>query len=167
MKLRKLELKDIEGILEWMKDSSINCYFRFNPDKINEKSVKEFILASQNDSENYHFAITADDDNYLGTISLKNVDNINKNAEYAISLRKSSIGKGVSKYATEQILSFGFEKLGLNKIYLNVYSDNIRAIKFYEKIGFKYEGEFINHIYSNGEYKNLRWYGIFRGNYNG
>lgn len=162
MRLRKLEIKDAKGILEWMKDSSINCYFRFNPDNISEESVKQFIIKSQNDSENYHFAIVNERDEYLGTISLKNVDNISKNAEYAISLRKCSIGKGISRYATEQILFFGFKELGLNKIYLNVYSDNIRAIKFYEKAGFKYEGEFIKHIYSNGKYKNLRWYAIFK-----
>lgn len=162
MKLRKLELKDIEGILEWIKDSSINCYFRFDPDSIDEKSIEEFILESHNDIKNYHFAIVDANDEYLGTISLKNIDNINKNAEYAISLRKSSIGKGISKSATEEIISFGFKDLDLNKIYLNVYSDNIRAIKFYEKMGFKYEGEFKNHIFFNGKYKSLKWYGIFK-----
>lgn len=161
--LRKLQLKDVSGMLEWMKDSDINCYFRFDPEKVNEESVKNFIIESENDINNYHFAIVDDGDNYLGTISLKNVDYKNKNAEYAISLRSSLIGKGIAKSATIKILKFAFNNLNLNKVYLNVYSDNIRAIKFYEKIGFKYEGEFIDHIFYDGIYKSLKWYGIFKG----
>ena len=40
------------------------------------------------------------DDEYLGTISLKNIDLKNKNAEYAISTRKKARGTGANQQAT-------------------------------------------------------------------
>lgn len=161
MKLRNLEEKDLALMLEWMKDSTLTCFFTFKSDDIKEKDVLNFIKKSKKDLKNKHYAIVNENDEYLGTISLKNIDFNNKNAEYAISLRKSAIGKGIAFFATKSILNIAFGELNLNKVYLNVLSDNIRAIKFYEKFGFIYEGEFINHIIINNQYRSLKWYSIF------
>lgn len=66
----------------------------------------------------------------------RNVNYIDRNAEYAIIVRKEYWGTNISKLATLKILEYGFNTINLNKIYLKVLSTNIRAIKFYEKIGF-------------------------------
>ncbi|NLI92066.1 MAG: GNAT family N-acetyltransferase [Peptococcaceae bacterium] len=162
MRLRKLELKDKNGMLEWIKCPEINRYFQFNPETINLDSLTEFIKQSHHDPNNKHYAIVNNEDEYLGTISLKNIDCKNGNAEYAISLRKEAIGKGISQTATDRIMRIAFLELSLHKIYLNVISENIRAIRFYEKYGFTFEGEFTEQINSKGEYKNLRWYAMFK-----
>ena len=39
------------------------------------------------------------------------------------------------------ILDYGFNILNLHSIYLRVFSHNTRAIKSYEKVGFKYAGK--------------------------
>ena len=64
------------------------------------------------------------------------------------------------------ILDIAFNELGLNRVYLNVFPENKRAIALYLKCGFKYEGEFQQHVFVRGEYKNLEWYGILREEYN-
>jgi diamine N-acetyltransferase len=161
VKVRQLEAKDAELMKEWMNDPELNYWFRFHGKKVTTENVLDYILNSMTDI-NKHYAIVDEKDTYLGTISLKNIDYLNSNAEYAISLRKCIIGTGVAKLATIEILKVAFEKLNLKKVYLNVREDNIRAIKFYEKMGFIYEGEFKAHIFHEGEYKNLKWYAIFR-----
>ena len=88
-----------------------------------------------------------------------------KNAEFAISIRKKYRGKGLGKQAIKDILEIAFYELKLNKVYLNVLSDNVNAIKAYEKSGFIFEGELVNHIRIDNEYKNLKLYGIWRSNY--
>ena len=160
MKLRVLELKDADGILEWMKDDEINRYFRFDPSKISRESVEGFINNSIGD-DNKHFAIAGDDDIYLGTVSLKVIDYINKNAEYAISLRKSAIGTGAAAFATREILKTAFCDLKLNKVYLNVLSSNTRAVNFYKKMGFIFEGTFKKHLYLREQFVDIEWYSIF------
>lgn len=165
--LRKLQPKDADGMLEWIKDPDINCFFQFNADSRNRQNVLEFIIHAEDDRNCRHFAIVDEKDEYLGTVSLKNINPRNENAEYAISLRKKAIGTGVARQATLELFHIAFKELNLQKVYLNVFQENLRAINFYIKMGFQYEGTFIKHIKAHGEYKNLSWYAYLRENEDG
>lgn len=157
-----LEDKDAIRILSWIKDPEINQYFQFNSAKANLDSVLAFIKESKNQSESIHMAVVDDNDFYLGTISLKNINLESSNAEYAISMCKDAHGTGAAKYATGEILKIAFENLNLNRVYLNVLSDNIRANKFYMKNHFIFEGELKEHIQINGVLKDLKWYRLLK-----
>ena len=165
MKLRKLEEKDAVGMLEWMHDPEIQKGFRFNAEDKDEEAALSFIKEANTDlveGKDIHYAISDENDAYLGTISLKNVDLVNKNAEYSISLRRMAQGKGIAFKATREILRIAFEQHDLERVYLNVLSDNQRAIRLYEKCGFIYEGEFRKHLFLRGEYKTLKWYSMLK-----
>ncbi|MFR1808044.1 MAG: GNAT family N-acetyltransferase [Pygmaiobacter massiliensis] len=164
MKLRKLEEKDIPWILEWMKDPEVNCFFRFDPVAVTHQTVADFVAAAQDFSKARHYACVDDNDIYLGTISLKNINEKDKNAEYAISFRKAAQGNGAAKFATLEILRIAFEEMSLARVYLNVLENNARARKFYEKCGFRYEGTFQRHLCIKGVFYNLCWYGFTKGN---
>lgn len=166
--LRKLKIEDAEGILEWMYDPDIAKAFRFNAADKNRETVLEFIRCAETapvDGGDIHYSIADETNEYLGTISLKSVDLVAKKAEYAISLKKSAWGKGIAFQATLEILQRAFKEFGLERIYLNVFSDNKRAIRLYEKCGFIYEGEFRKHLFLRGEYKSLKWYGMLKEEY--
>lgn len=157
--LRKLEEKDAPFMLEWMHDDTINCNFQYPFAEMNMEKVKIFIENSF-DEENKHFAIVDTKDEYLGTISLKNISQKNRNAEYAIVTRKRAQGTGAAMQATQELLTLAFKELGMHKVYLNVLEENIRARKFYEKCGFKQEGIAQDAIRLHERYANLVWYGI-------
>lgn len=159
MKIRFLNEKDSEFMLEWMQDKNVNEFFEVDFSKKNIDDVKKFILNSNTD-ENKNFAIADDNDEYLGTISLKNINYKNYNAEYAISIRSCAMGKGISKKATDLLLDYAFNELKLKRVYLCVASDNIRAIKFYKKYGFTYEGKFTKHLKRKNNFVDLEWYYI-------
>ncbi len=164
MKLRYLELKDAPGMLEWMHDVTINKNFRTDFSGYNLEKAEAFISNSWTEQDK-HFACTDDFDEYLGTVSLKNIDWNSRNAEYAISFRKKAHGTGASHFATNEILKIAFYKLNLEKVYLNVIGKNSRAISFYEKYGFTLEGRFKKHILINGVLEDLLWFGIFKDDY--
>lgn len=157
--LRKLEDKDALNMLEWMHDSNINCNFRFDFSKMTLDDVRNFIQNSF-DEKNQHFAIVDEHNEYMGTISLKNINKVDNNAEYAIVTRTVAHGKGLALEATKEILNYAFNELKLHKVYLNVLEENGRANRFYEKCGFKYEGMSKEILYINGKYHNLNWYAI-------
>ncbi len=172
MRIRALKQEDAHGMLEWMSDKEVYTKYAYSFEKLGFYEVIKFIEeANQSlDSKNprqIHYAIADDDDNYLGTISLKNIDMINLSAEYAICLKRSEHGTGIAKEATDMLLEIAFQELKLNRIYLDVFSDNIRAIRFYEKYGFHYEGEFREHIFIRGEWKSLKWYSLLKREYRG
>lgn len=160
MEIRKLKDKDVYGMLEWMHYEESKAIFEKDFSKYQREDVLIFIN-SKNDTE-IHYACVDDDDNYLGTISLKNIDKDNYNAELAISFLKKAQGTGAASFALKYILDYGFNVLNLNKIYLNVLSTNYRAKKFYLKNGFKKEGCFVSHIKKGNKYVDLEWYAIYR-----
>ncbi len=162
MQLRCLAEKDIPYMLEWMHDEDISKQFKKDMASMNEKAVRTYIQTCKKDEKSVHFAVVDERDEYLGTVSLKNIDMEDKNAEYAISMRRKAMGSGAAFFATEQIVEYGFKKLGLERIYLNVLSENKRAIRFYEKFGFCFEGEFKKHILIRDELKDLKWFAVLK-----
>ena len=165
MIFRQLKEKDAPLIVSWMKDPAVNCFFRFDPEKITVESQIAFINAAMDQTINAHFACADDDDTYLGTVSLKHIDPINRNAEYAVGFRKSAHGRGAARFATRELLRYAFEERGLERVYLSAMASNPRACLFYEKAGFVLEGVSRKHFYSHGAFCDMNNYAILREEY--
>lgn len=168
--LRQLCEKDAEHMLEWMHDPETQKCFQKDMVSITLEGARHFCREAGMNTElhqgqSLHFAIADEKDEYLGTISLKNLNLEYRSAEFAISLRKKVRGQGVAVEAVQILLKKGFEELGLHRIYLTVLVDNIGAIKFYEKCGFTYEGEMRDHIFKCGEYISMKLYGMLEDEY--
>ena len=157
IKLRKLEVKDATLMLEWMHDKEVTHYLKLDGSNATMDSVLAFIeSASKCTTENLHYAIADENDVYLGTISLKNLDKDKSEAELAIVLHRNSMGKGVATMGIQQLLAIAFQDLKLKKVYLNVLQENNRAVNLYKKLGFKYTHT--TEIDFHGELKKLDWY---------
>lgn len=82
--------------------------------------------------------ICKDSKSFIGYASLKGIDSPPIRAELAIAiLAKESRGKGYGTEALRAIISYGFESLGLECIYLTVFTYNTKAIALYERLGFR------------------------------
>lgn len=135
MKLRKLELKDAPLMLEWMHDKSVVEDLRTNFLKKTMEDCENFIRGSWDDKKNWNMAIVDESDTYMGTISLKNIQN--RSAEFGITIRKAAMGKGYAIQAMREVLRIGFEEMKLEKIFWCVSPNNKRAVRFYDKNGFE------------------------------
>lgn len=169
--LRELKESDAPLMLEWMHDPDIQKGFKKDMIDANIDDALVFCRDSKipkqiKSGDNLHYAIVNEDDEYLGTISLKNIDLENGNAEYAITLRKSAQGRGTARKATRLVLEKAFEEYELHRVYLNVLSNNKSAIKLYERCGFSYEGVFRGHLKIGGKYMDWKWYGILDTEFN-
>ena len=168
--LREIKEKDAPLMLEWMHDPDVQKGFKKNMLAMTLDDAKQFcrnatIPDKLTDGANLHFAIVDHDDEYLGTISLKNIDLNNGSAEYAVTTRKVAQGKGVAYAATGLLLRKAFKEYGLHRVYLNVLSNNAVAMRLYERCGFTYEGEFREHLKIGNEYMNWKWYAILENEY--
>ncbi|MBT3320815.1 MAG: GNAT family N-acetyltransferase [Anaerolineae bacterium] len=67
--------------------------------------------------------------------------------------------KGYGSEAMRMIARYAFEELGLHRLSLNVFSYNERAIRSYEKVGFKIEGNVPEALHRDGK----RWDVVFMG----
>lgn len=167
MILRKLEQKDAELMLEWMHDASVVSDLKTNFETKTIEDCRQFIDNSISEAD-INYAIVDDADEYLGTVSLKHVDRDEETAEFAITIRKKAMGQGISILAMQEMINYGFEELGLRKIYWCVDKNNIRAVRFYDKNGFERVNvnNFSKHIdenYNVSEIENYRWYVAEKG----
>lgn len=157
MRLRNLELKDAPLMLEWMHD----------PDVVKDL-CGNFLDKSLDDARNFikhisytdlHLAIVSDEDEYMGTVSLKYIDNDKGNAEFAIAVRKCAMGKGYSWYGMKEIINKAILEYRLTTIYWCVSKKNDRAIRFYEKHGFETTDSVGQNVLDRyREMDDLKWY---------
>ena len=164
MRLRNLELKDAPLMLEWMHDSSVVEKLRghFLEKKIED--CEAFIKTAEDKTNNIHLAIVSDEDEYMGTVSLMNIDRENNSAEFAITVRKSAMGRGYSWWGMEEIIRLAFEKYNLENVYWCVSKTDERAVRFYDKHNF-HEAVDIPLVVLNRykEVNNLKWYSVLKG----
>lgn len=91
------------------------------------------------DDSREDYAIVTHGGRHIGNCGLRDIDRQRRKAQLWIYLGESyGIGYGTS--AVRQLLARAFHGLGLNRIYLRVIAENIRAEKFYLKLGFVREG---------------------------
>ncbi|HKM20483.1 MAG TPA: GNAT family protein [Lachnospiraceae bacterium] len=158
--IRSLEEQDIMPMLEWMHDKEVNCWFAVRFADMTESDVREFI--HKKEPENRHWAIVDENNEYCGTISLKDIDVKNECAEMAIVTRQKYHGRGYAYYAAIDVMKIAFHELNLHRIYLNVMAENGRANAFYNKLGMVYEGMSRQSVVKDGCYIDLKWYSILK-----
>ncbi len=82
--------------------------------------------------------ITAGEGKPIGYVCLKGINRDNSAAELGIAImEKGYRNQGYGTEALQLALSYGFNRLGLALIGLTVFPDNRRAIKAYERVGFR------------------------------
>lgn len=93
----------------------------------------------------------------VGTVQLGRIDTKSGEAVVGRFVIKSENrrGQGIGTEALQEVVRIGFEEFSLNRIKLNVFDINTRAICCYEKVGFK-QGTITENVYqsSKGEFWN-------------
>jgi hypothetical protein len=148
-------------MLEWMHDTEVvgNLATDFSSKTI--KDCESFILYSLESLYDLHLAIASESDEYMGTVSLKYINNEKSHAEFGITVRKKAMGKGYSSYGMQEIFKLAYEKLDLRKIYWCVSSENERASRFYHKHTYQNEVDIPYSILERyNDISNLEWYSV-------
>lgn len=153
-RLRDLTLHDGEDRYQWSldKDKYLNMPEKFPP--YSREETKYWIEMCINRTNGYEQkAIITEQGRHIGWVDLKNINMRNKQAELGIAIGdKNYWGKGCSLSAMKEMLSWGFNGMGLNKIWLRVDIDNHKAIKSYRRIGYIEEGILRQDRLKNGEF---------------
>ena len=156
--LRRLEERDAELMLEWMHNPKIVQNYKKKFLKYTKQDVMEFIHRSFS-ADNKHFAVVNKEDEYIGTISLKNISYYNKNAECAYAFREG-VSTDVMTEAVQSIKEYAFEKLHLVEVYARIFEDEGDILQPFVCNGFKKGGTYVGRHKIQGKYRNLCWYSV-------
>lgn len=158
--VRKFTKEDIPNKVRWINNPDNNAFLHYNI-PLNISDTEKWFEGIKDKPNRYDYVICADSVP-VGLIGLLNVDNINRKAEFYISMGEPSYKElGIGYASTKLILNFAFNELRLNKVYLNVDSKNLPACKLYEKVGFICEGEFLKDLWHHNEFIDRKRYAIF------
>ena len=147
--------------MEWINNPDNNRFLHYDLPLCVEKT-EQWYDSHRGDDTRFDAVIEADG-LPVGTIGLLYIDRKNSKAEYYIAMGEPDYkGKGVAKEASRLILRYGFEVLRLNRIYLYTETENIRAQKLFETLGFVKEGLLRKDIISNNKFVDRFAYGMLR-----
>lgn len=97
-----------------------------------------------------------ENDLHIGNVYLTGINYINRTAESHILIgNKAYWGQGYGREALTQILLFGFNEKGLNRIEAHINADNSASLRMHEKCGYVREGLLRKAIFKNGVFKDV------------
>lgn len=157
--LRAYERGDLPMMVEYLNDPEVTrlLFMGLVPSSV-EMLVAQW-ERDRNSQEEVVFAVCDKrTDAFLGTTGLYRIHWVMRTGEFRIFLGdKRFWNRGIGTECTKLMVSYGFEKLNLNRVWLGVNSENIGAVRAYEKAGFVHEG-----VLRQEQYRNLRYYDAIR-----
>jgi RimJ/RimL family protein N-acetyltransferase len=110
-------------------------------------------IAADDDSRASFIIAPLDDSRPVGEVVINQIDRTNNNANIRIAIfSPDDYGGGYGTEAMRLMVDYGFRELKLHRIELGVYAFNPRAIRVYEKVGFKREGVLRDILFYDREY---------------
>lgn len=166
--LRPLDIFDADIILNWFYDREItkfnsHGYFPKTKEEVinyieNSYNKNKMVLGICNNFGEYH-------DLLIGTISLQEIDWINRSAELAFLISRDYWGKGIATQSGEMMLKHSFDKLNLHRIWMGTPLLNKGMIRVSQKLGFTEESRLRDAFYCDGFYTSIIRFSILQNEY--
>jgi RimJ/RimL family protein N-acetyltransferase len=129
------------------------------------ESFIEFAAQKYAAKEEFHLGVYLTGGQLIGMCALGSVDKANRKAELGYWIARKYWGNGYGKEALKLMSSFGFGKLGLNRIYAKVLTDNERSTRLLGSVGFKKEGTLRQEILRMGRFLDCFMFSTLKSEY--
>ena len=137
--IERAKAEDAAALLAFLKivgGETDNLSFGAEGIPLGPEEEADYLRAQENSGDNVQYLAKADGA-IIGTASLNRLRNrMRHRGEFGISLKKAWWGSGAAAALMEAILTFAKEN-DFAQLNLSVRSDNLRAIRLYEKYGFR------------------------------
>ncbi len=161
--LSPIEPEDEPLLRRWINDPA-NWRGLMHRGPVNSCREREWIETVGRDGKDYVFGVVVrEGDRLIGATGLHSVQSVARKATFGINIGDRAFqNKGYGTEATLLCLRYAFEELNLNRVDLEVFAGNWRAIRTYQKVGFVQEGCFRQASYRNGEYQDVYHFAMLR-----
>lgn len=160
MIIRDLEKKDLQARVDWMNDSRVNTTLNIQLPVTLESTINWYHRIQENNKRR-DFSFEKEGE-LVAMGGFTDIDEKVRKAELYIFVNPNLQGKGLGTESVKVMCEYGFEQMGLQKIYLHTNGDNLAARHIYEKIGFTLEGFMQKEVINNGKVKDRCYYGLYR-----
>ena len=152
--LSPMNLEDIEKYVKWMNDFSTTDGLGSSSKVTTFESERAWLINNMDKKEQQFAIVLKETDKLIGNCGFVDINHLHQRGEVGLFIgEEENRSKGYGTEALSLLVEYGFNYLNLKNIMLKVFSFNKRAIKTYEKIGFKVLGKRTEDYYLNG-----KWY---------
>lgn len=166
IRLRAPERSDIPRFVTWLNDPEVRAGLLVSLplSTADEEGWFEAMLKRPLEEHPMTIEVRQGDDWLpVGNCGFHNVDWRCRAAEVGIFIGEKSLwNRGYGTEVIRLLLKHGFHTLNLNRIALDVYETNPRAIRSYEKAGFVHEGRRRQAMYKDGRYVDILQMSVLR-----
>jgi len=155
IRFRAIDKDDIPNFLRWLNDPETRQYLLlYAPlSRADEERWVDSLAARKDDHAFAFEALINDQWIHLGNVGLHGIDWKNSNSTFGIVMgEKQYWGQGFGTKAIRLMLRFAFDTLNLHRVELEVFEFNPRAMRAYEKAGFRLEGTRRQALFQDGRY---------------
>ncbi len=162
--LRPLEPEDAPTCAAWFNDQDVSRFLlRYRPLGLAEERDLLVKLAADPTVVSLGIALRADD-RLIGSAGLRHLDHKNRCSAFGIAIgEKAEWSRGYGSEATSLLLRHAFDTANLHRVWLHVHAFNERAIRCYERLGFRREGVLRDEVFRDGRYWDTLVMGILEG----
>jgi len=161
--LRAIEEGDLTQLLEWRNQPELRQYFREYRELSMpmQKSWYEDVVTKSPNTK--MFSITdLSSGQLLGACGLCYINWVNKSADFSIYIGADDlyIDDKFASDCAKVIVTYGFEELGLHRLWAEIYDFDTLKIKFFEMLGFSLDGRHRQTYWSKGKWHDSLFYGL-------
>jgi RimJ/RimL family protein N-acetyltransferase len=170
VKLVPLQKEFLPTIAKWFNDPEVTQFLNwFRPMAL--ESEEDWYRNIQKDTNSVHFAIMLKGDDAkdlpIGNCG-SNLDQKNRVGKVGIVIGdKNYWGMGFGTEAMQLLVNYNFKTLNMERVELETFAFNIRAIKSYKRVGFIEEGCRRKAHFINGQYHDVITMGLLRSEWKG
>jgi RimJ/RimL family protein N-acetyltransferase len=168
LRMVPLDLDHVDAVLEWANDPAVTGNSQFFREPSDRKRIARFVLEHLDSPDCAYFAAFARDDcedrevGYVGNVFLIHVNRTHRHAQAGITIKQAAWNRGYAKELMPALLRFGFDRLGLNKVYLQIFTTNEKGLRLWTRLGFTQEGVLRQHYFVNDAYHDMYSMSILR-----
>lgn len=154
--LRKLDKEHARVIHDCRNDLDLQILIASSPLPTNYEDTVHWLEKVNSDPHQIFFGIFwcgNTDPKLIGVVRLMFINWIHRNAELGIYIVQEEYrGRGIGQKVLNSVIDYAFFALNLNKLYLKVTVNNLRAYNCYESVGFAKVGVLKEHFWLMGKY---------------
>lgn len=168
LRLRAFKIADIARLVQLAGDPDIAKTTANLPHPYTEHDAIDWLSRAYRAFQantGYSFAVALrPTDDLIGGMGLHPRPHHQK-AEAGYWIGKPYWGQGYATEALEALMRYGFEEIGLNKIYAHHHAVNPASGRVMIKNGMLKEGDLAEHVLKDGKFEDVALYGITRKQY--
>lgn len=153
--------------VRWQRDTELHRLLDGGPARLNsEKKIKEWIdkqVETGFKPEQYFFSVrTLVEDKHIGFLAIW-TDLVHREAWVGLAIGERDLwSKGYGTDMMKLCQQYVFTELGMERLSLGLHAYNPRALRAYEKCGFRLEGRTRQELLREGKRYDSMWMGILR-----